>query len=110
VDSKELEQRVTELEEQIRQLSALARETADVREIQEVQYRYIDALMLTKWDECAECFSEDALVDVYLHEPVRGKENIRGSATVLIASRETGLCKLPEPPPPPARYAARRNR
>jgi acyl dehydratase len=31
----------------------------------------------------------------------RGKENIRGSATVLIASRETGLCKLPEPPPPP---------
>jgi hypothetical protein len=28
----------------------------------------------------------------------RGKENIRGSATILVASRETGLCRLPEPP------------
>jgi acyl dehydratase len=32
----------------------------------------------------------------------RGKENIRASATVLVASRETGLCNLPAPPPPPA--------
>lgn len=31
----------------------------------------------------------------------RGKENIRGSATVLVASRETGLAKLPPSPPPP---------
>jgi acyl dehydratase len=31
----------------------------------------------------------------------RGKENIRASATILVASRKTGLCKLPDPPPPP---------
>jgi acyl dehydratase len=31
----------------------------------------------------------------------RGKENILASATILVASRRTGLCKLPEPPPPP---------
>jgi acyl dehydratase len=35
----------------------------------------------------------------------RGKENIRATATVLVASRETGLCKLPEPPPPPVHRA-----
>jgi acyl dehydratase len=31
----------------------------------------------------------------------RGQDNIAGSATILVASRETGLCQLPEPPPPP---------
>jgi hypothetical protein len=31
----------------------------------------------------------------------RGKENVRANATVLVASRATGLCKLPNPPPPP---------
>ncbi|NLO27238.1 MAG: nuclear transport factor 2 family protein [Actinobacteria bacterium] len=77
MDKPGLEARIAELEERVGRLSALARETADVREIQEVQYRYLNALMLMEWDECAECFAEDAQVDVYLHEPVRGKENIR---------------------------------
>lgn len=77
MEKPDLEERVAELEETVRELSALARETADVREIQEVQYRYLNALMLTKWDDCTECFAEDAQVDVYLHDPVRGKENIR---------------------------------
>ncbi len=72
MEKDQLEARVAELEKQIEELSALARETADVREIQEVQYRYLDALMAMEWDKCAECFAEDALVDVYLHEPVRG--------------------------------------
>jgi hypothetical protein len=31
----------------------------------------------------------------------RGVENIKASATILVASRETGLCKLPPAPPPP---------
>ncbi len=77
MDEKALEARIAELEETVKQLGALARETADVREIQEIQYRYLNALMLTQWDECAECFAEDARVDVYLHDPVQGKENIR---------------------------------
>lgn len=74
---RELEERVTDLEAQVAELTALARETADVREIHEVQYRYLDALMAMEWDVCADCFSEDALVDVYLHDPVKGRENIR---------------------------------
>ena len=77
MEKAELEARVAELERTVTQLSALAREAADVREIQETQYRYLDALMAMEWDKCADCFAENALVDVYLHEPVRGKENIR---------------------------------
>lgn len=29
----------------------------------------------------------------------RGEENITATATILVASRETGLCKLPPQPP-----------
>jgi hypothetical protein len=36
----------------------------------------------------------------------RGEENITGSATVLMASRSTGLAKLPKPPPPTQYRAA----
>ena len=31
----------------------------------------------------------------------RGQDNIAASATILVASRETGLCQLPPAPPPP---------
>jgi hypothetical protein len=31
----------------------------------------------------------------------RGQENVRANATILIASRKTGLCQLPKSPPPP---------
>jgi ketosteroid isomerase-like protein len=77
MEKPQLEARVAELEGTVKKLAALARETADVREIQEVQYRYLDALMAMEWDKCADCFSENALVDVYLHDPVSGRENIR---------------------------------
>jgi ketosteroid isomerase-like protein len=99
VDNKELEQRVAELEAQVKSLAALARETADVREIQEVQYRYLDALMLTEWDKCADCFSENALVDVYLHDPVTGRETIRKwfkeELAITHAGMEGDVCVCP---------------
>lgn len=77
MDIKELQQRVSELEAKLNEFAALAQETADVREIQELQFRYVNALMAMEWDTCADCFAENALVDVYLHKPVRGRENIR---------------------------------
>jgi len=36
----------------------------------------------------------------------RGQENIRASATILVASRKSGLCKLPPAPPPPVHRQA----
>jgi acyl dehydratase len=32
----------------------------------------------------------------------RGRQNINGTATILVASREHGAVRLPEPPPPPS--------
>jgi ketosteroid isomerase-like protein len=99
MEKPELEARVAQLEETVNKLGALARETADVREIQEVQYRYLNALMLTEWDKCAECFAEDALVDVALHDPVKGRENIRAwfkeELSLTHAGMEGDVCVNP---------------
>ncbi len=49
----------------------------DIQEIHQLQRRYVNALICTEWDVCADCFAEDGRVDVYLHAPVEGKEAIR---------------------------------
>jgi ketosteroid isomerase-like protein len=71
------EARIAALEETVKELTARVQVVEDVREIHEIQYKYLDALMATQWDVCADCFSADAKVDVYLHDPVSGRENIR---------------------------------
>ena len=65
-----------ELEATVKDLQARVQVTEDVNDIKEVQWTYLNALMATEWDTCADCFAENALVDVYLHDPVRGRETI----------------------------------
>ncbi len=84
MDSHELEARLLELEgtigelrQDLASLQGRVQVTEDVNEIKQVQWTYLNALMATDWDTCADCFAQDALVDVYLHDPVRAKENIR---------------------------------
>jgi ketosteroid isomerase-like protein len=84
MEMNELEARVRGLEETIaglrqavEDLQGRVQVTEDINEIKEVQWTYLNALMATDWDTCANCFAEDALVDVYLHDPVRGRESIR---------------------------------
>jgi ketosteroid isomerase-like protein len=74
---KELEGTVRQLEGTVGQLQGRIQVTEDINEIKQLQWTYLNALMATDWDTCAECFAENALVDVYLHDPVRGRENIR---------------------------------
>jgi ketosteroid isomerase-like protein len=77
METRDLEARVHELEGLVKDLQARVRVTEDINEIKAVQWTYLNALMATDWDTCANCFAEDALVDVYLHDPGRGRENIR---------------------------------
>ena len=71
-----LEATVEELGRTIEELQSRVRVTEDVNEIKQLQWTYLNALMATDWDACASCFTEDALVDVYLHDPVRGRPAI----------------------------------
>ena len=72
----EVTQRLIAAERAIEALEKKVRIAADVQEIQVLQVRYVNALMCTDWDEAADCFAENAKVDVYLHEPVSGKNAI----------------------------------
>ena len=70
MSTHDLESRVQQLEGLVKDLQARVQVTEDINDIKQVQWTYLNALMATEWDTCADCFSENALVDVYLHDPV----------------------------------------
>jgi hypothetical protein len=74
--SEEMEKRLHSIENALKALEQRVRVTEDVQELHQLQRRYVNALMCTKWDEAADCFAENARFDVYLHKPVTGKANI----------------------------------
>jgi hypothetical protein len=74
---QELEKQLKETRDALKLLENRVRLTEDIQEIHQLQRRYINALVCTEWDEAADCFAENASVDVYLHEPVSGKTAIR---------------------------------
>lgn len=74
---EEMEKKLKDAEDKILKLEKRVQHTEDIQEIHELQRHYINSLICTEWDECADCFSENGKVDVYLHDPVLGKENIR---------------------------------
>jgi SnoaL-like domain len=62
VSTEGLEARVRALEAAVQELTARVRVTEDIDEIQQLQWRYINALMTTRWDDVIECFAEGALI------------------------------------------------
>ena len=75
--TEELEKRLKATEDALKEMEKRVRHTEDIQEIHKIQRRYVNSLIQTNWDDCADCFAEDALIDVYLHDPVRGNTNIR---------------------------------
>lgn len=73
---EEMEKRLRATEDALKELGKRVRVTEDVQEIKQLQRRYVNAMMCTKWDEVVDCFAENAKIDVYLHEPVTGKAAI----------------------------------
>ena len=99
METQQMEARIAALEETVKHLAGRVRGAEDVKEIQELQYRYLNALMATEWDLCADCFAQDALVDVHLHDPVRGQAAIRewfkGDLSQTHAGKEGDVCIHP---------------
>ncbi len=73
---EEMGKRLKAAEGALEELGKRVRVTEDIQEIHELQRRYINALICTEWDDCADCFAENAKVDVYLHKPIKGKAAI----------------------------------
>jgi hypothetical protein len=99
MEAHELEARVSALDAKVKDLTARVQVTEDVNEIKELQWTYLKALMATEWDVCADCFAEDALIDVALHDPVRGREAIRRwfkeELSLTHAGKEGDVCIHP---------------
>jgi ketosteroid isomerase-like protein len=73
---EEMEKRLKATEDVLKKLEKRIRVTEDIQEIHQLQRRYVNALICTEWDDCADCFAENAKIDVYLHDPVKGKAAI----------------------------------
>lgn len=74
---QEMEKQLKETQKTLRKLENRVKVTEDIQEIHQLQRRYVNALMCTEWDDAVSCFSENATIDVYLHDPVSGKKAIR---------------------------------
>jgi hypothetical protein len=74
---EEMGKRLKATEDALKNLEKRVRVTEDIQEIHQLQRRYVNALICTEWDDCADCFSENAKVDVYLHKPITGNMAIR---------------------------------
>jgi hypothetical protein len=74
---EEMEKRLKATEDALAELQKRVGITEDIQQIHELQRRYINALITTQWDDCADCFAENARVDVIRHAPVEGNDNIR---------------------------------
>lgn len=74
--SEQLEDRVKALEATVAELSDRLRLVEDENEIKRLQRRYVNALMTQQWDDAVDCFAQDALIDVHLHEPIGGRAAI----------------------------------
>jgi hypothetical protein len=48
----------------------------DIEEIKQIQYQYVNSLILNKWDELVECFSENGVFNVHAGSAT-GKEAIK---------------------------------
>jgi hypothetical protein len=77
VTVKEMGEKLKATEDALKKLEKRVRVTEDIQEIHQLQRRYVNALICTEWDDCADCFSENAKIDVYLHKPIKGNAAIR---------------------------------
>jgi len=76
VTLEEMGKRLKAVEDALKEMKKSVRVIEDIQEIQELQSRYLNALMCTEWDDAVDCFAENAKIDVYLHKPVTGKAAI----------------------------------
>jgi len=55
--------------------------------------------MATDWDKTTDCFSENARINVYLHDPVQGKKNVekffKEELSITHAGKEGDVCIHP---------------
>lgn len=69
--NQEMLQTIDELKKEVQTLK-------DIEAIKQLHIRYVNDLTYGEWDDIVECFSEDAVLAVFIgREPIKGKDAIR---------------------------------
>jgi hypothetical protein len=87
--------KLEELEKKILEQEKRLKITDDIEEIKELQYRYINALIAHRWDEIADCFAEDSVMNMGLAKIKDGTTVggiLKGKAAILKEFKE-GISK-----------------
>jgi len=71
------EKRMSAFEGVLKELTKRVTVADDIEKIKQLQYRYINALIQTNWDDVMDCFSENATFYAYLP-----KREIKGKAAI----------------------------
>jgi len=67
---------LADLERRIRVLEEECRKVRDIEEIKQLKHRYWRSIREKQWNETADCFTEDALLEVPGQELHHGKDSI----------------------------------
>lgn len=79
---KEIVQAIEDLKDQVKALQ-------DVEEIKQLHIRYVNGLTYCDWEDVVDCFSEDAVLAVFMdQEPIKGKAAIRDTFMNVIAKSD----------------------
>lgn len=81
--TEEVTKRLSVLEEKVRVFESL-------EEIKQLQYRYINAVSLTKWDDVIDCFAEDSTTDFSGWDVIKGKPVIYKQFTEGLSAGHVG--------------------
>lgn len=66
----------------------------DIEAIKQLHIRYVNDLTYGEWDDIVECFSEDAVLAVFIgREPIKGKDAIRDTFMNQIATSDKHVGK-----------------
>lgn len=68
------------------------RAVEDLEQVKQLQIRYVDCLMFSKWDEIMDCFTDDCVLDVFVGRevPIKGKEEIEKAFREMISKKHIG--------------------
>lgn len=97
---EEMEAQLKAAQSSILALEKRVRAAEDIQAIHQLQRRYVNALICTEWDVTTDCFAENGVIDVYLHDKVEGKAAIekffKEELSVTHAGKEGDVLVHPE--------------
>lgn len=87
---EELEKRITNIEDNVKELMRKIIALEDLEKIKQLQYRYLNGINNIAWGEVLDCFTEDAVVEIGRFGRLEGKAQFRSLFEKELPKRHVG--------------------